>query len=380
MNALLILSYDWYFSHHWLDRAKLLQAAGYDVHVALPIHNLKLSHELQSIGLKLIHIDLQPHSTNPIVELRTVWQIWLIVNRINPSILHLITLKPVIYGSIIARTKQLTSICSLAGLGRFSDPEQNSHPLLTRGIHAFLKRFVRGTVVLENTSDKQSLQQWGLNANLQVIEGAGVDTSQYASAAKQPDPIIKILFASRLIWRKGLGELIDTCTSINQKGIRVELHIAGIHIKEDRDSIPWAKIEQWSKRKDVIWHGKVNKMPALIALCDVVCLPTRYGEGIPRILIEAAACQRPIIAPEAAGCTDILKDGHNGFMYDQSQSQGLELAIEKMIENKHRLPELGEHGRMMVLDKFSNKVILQKWEQVYTTNTQEQNSAHQANK
>ncbi|CAA0120710.1 N,N'-diacetylbacillosaminyl-diphospho-undecaprenol alpha-1,3-N-acetylgalactosaminyltransferase [BD1-7 clade bacterium] len=341
------------------------------MYVAVPICDEALGRELQSTGLQVVHIDLNPHSINPLAELHTAWQIWRIIFRLKPSILHLITLKPVIYGGVIARVKGLKTINSLAGLGRFAEPERKNYGCLAKCIRLWLKHFLSGTVVLENTWDMQNLQQLGVSANLQVIEGAGVDIDQYKSEQKSPDSIVKILFASRLIWKKGLGELVDACEAVNRDGARVELHVAGIRMVHDKDSIPRRQIERWQRQGDIIWHDNVSAMEDLISRCDLICLPTRYGEGIPRILIEAAACRRPIIAPDVAGCMDILKDGVNGFMYDRNSPLGLAQAMERAIDNKHRLGDLGESGREMVVEKFSDAVILEQWSQVYNANTQD---------
>ncbi|CAA0124421.1 N,N'-diacetylbacillosaminyl-diphospho-undecaprenol alpha-1,3-N-acetylgalactosaminyltransferase [BD1-7 clade bacterium] len=338
------------------------------MYVAVPICDEALSRELQSLGLQVIHIDLNPHSINPLAELRTALQIWRIVHRLKPSILHLITLKPVIYGGVVARIKGLKTINSLAGLGRFAEPERKSYGCLAKGIRLWLKHFLSGAVVLENTCDMHNLQQLGVTADLRVIEGAGVDIDKYNSDQKSPGSIVKILFASRLIWKKGLGELVDACESINRDGARVELHVAGIRMAHDKDSIPRRQIDRWQRQGDIIWHDNVSAMDDLISRCDLICLPTRYGEGIPRILIEAAACRRPIIAPDVAGCMDILKDGVNGFMYDRHSPSGLAQAIERAIDNKHRFGDFGESGRKIVIEKFSDTVILDQWSQVYNAN------------
>jgi glycosyltransferase involved in cell wall biosynthesis len=322
--------------------------------------------ELESIGFTVHDMNLRRASTNPFAELKLITQKYKIVKSVKPDLVHLVTIKPAVYGGFILKFLKVPSIASLVGLGIVSSKDKNDF-LLNSLIKLLLKTTISKTVVFENSADRDVIKQLGTNSRLVVIDGAGVDLDKFNYEPQVEREVVKVLFASRLLWKKGLKQLVDACDKLSSDGHNIELHVAGISDSDSEDAIPLNVIEQWSEAGKIIWHGNVGNMPELISECDIVCLPTTYGEGVPRILIEAAACGRAIIATDIPGCRDIVSDNENGYLYALENGSGLYQTLEKALQNKSKWTEMGLRGRELVKNRFSNDVVIKQWLDVYSS-------------
>jgi glycosyltransferase involved in cell wall biosynthesis len=364
LRLLYVINVDWYFCLHWVERAQAMREQGWDIHILVSITAKKNIMMLESQGFSVHRMSLKRTSKNPVVELKTVFQILKAIRNIRPDLVHFITLKPAIYGGFLLKFLKIPSVTSLVGLGIIASTKKKDY-LLISFIKVLMKFSLSKTIVLENSADKDAVKDLGLNGPLIVTDGAGVNIDRFIYLPLVESEGIKILFASRLLWTKGLNVLVEACEKLTLEGRKVELHVAGIFDVEAEDAIPHSVIEQWSESQKIVWHGHVSNVPKLIASCDIVCLPTKYGEGIPRILIEAAACGRTIIATDIPGCREIVYNSKNGYLYCPQNEVGLYQSIEKAIQNKGKLSEIGLRGRELVKDRFSNKIIISRWLDIY---------------
>ncbi|MFC6684505.1 glycosyltransferase [Marinobacter koreensis] len=165
------------------------------------------------------------------------------------------------------------------------------------------------------------------------------------------------LFASRFLYSKGLGDLIAAVGALNDDGYNCVLRICGFEDSGNPDAIPSKVLEHWSRLAFVDWLGQRRDMSNVLKSCDVVVLPTSYGEGVPRILIEAAASGKPCVATDIAGCREIIIDGVNGTLIRPEDPLALREALKQFVESPQLISNFGKAGRNIVLEKFDQGYV-----------------------
>jgi glycosyltransferase involved in cell wall biosynthesis len=277
-----------------------------------------------------------------------VWRLTKIYKDLRPDIVHHVAVKPVIYGSIAAKLAGIRAVVNaMAGLGFLFSSEKFLARLLRPAIKflfALLLNNDRTTVILQNPDDVEVLCGSGIvdRSRIQLIRGSGVDTNVY-QRRPETDEVPVVLLASRLLWDKGIGEFVEAARTIRREGIQARFVIAGEGDDENPASISSNQLQEWSNEGNVEIWGRRTDMPAVFAGVHIVCLPTSYGEGVPKVLIEAASCGRPIVATDAPGCREIVIDGRNGILIPINDTEALASAIRKLLLS----------GRQLVKEQFS---------------------------
>jgi glycosyltransferase involved in cell wall biosynthesis len=364
---------DWYFCSHRLQLAIAAKEAGYSVYVITRVN----SHgaEIEAAGLNLVPVTLSRRSKNPIVEAIFIRKLIRIYKDIYPDIVHHVAIKPVIYGSIAARLAGIQNVVNaMAGLGFLFSSGQPTARLFRPAINflfGLLLNNNRTTVILQNPDDVDVLCGSGTidRRRVRLIRGSGVDTDVYGYEAESNEVPI-VLLASRLLWDKGVGEFVAAARTIRRSGIDARFVLAGDNDDENPGSISTAQLKEWNDEGAVECWGHCTNMPNIFAGIHIVCLPTAYGEGIPKVLIEAASCGRPIVATDAPGCREIVIDGKNGILVPVNDTEALSTAIRKLLHSPLLRKSMGEFGRQLVEAQFSlervNRETLAVYESVAT--------------
>jgi glycosyltransferase involved in cell wall biosynthesis len=364
---------DWYFCSHRLQLAIAAKEAGYSVYVITRVN----SHgaEIETAGLNLVPVTLSRRSKNPIVEAIFIRKLIRIYKDICPDIVHHVAIKPVIYGSIAARLAGIQNVVNaMAGLGFLFSSGQPTARLFRPAINflfGLLLNNNRTTVILQNPDDVDVLCGSGTihRRRVRLIRGSGVDTDVYGYEAESNEVPI-VLLASRLLWDKGVGEFVAAARTIRRSGIDARFVLAGDNDDENPGSISTAQLKEWNDEGAVECWGRCTNMPNIFAGIHIVCLPTAYGEGVPKVLIEAASCGRPIVATDAPGCREIVIDGKNGILVPVNDTEALSTAIRKLLHSPLLRKSMGEFGRQLVEAQFSlervNRETLAVYESVAT--------------
>lgn len=370
-NILLyVVNVDWYFALHWLARACAARDAGYAVHVATRCTDKKNFERWKNLGLIAHHIPFDKISTNPFKETVCLCKLKGLIRSLSPTLVHCVTVKPNLYGGLLGIHFGIPSIKSVTGLGAvFSNPGFKFlvlRKLVLLG-YRFIDRLGEGAFIFENNEDHRFFKNRAVAVRqpAELIRGAGVclDTFPFRK------PIAKngttILFAGRLLKDKGLAILVDAVTRARQQGISLDLEVAGILDDNAVDTISPKILDTWHRRGLLRWLGEIRDMPELIAKSDVVALPTRYGEGVPRILLEAAATGRALIASDVAGCRDVVIDGVTGLLVPPDDVSALTTAIIELARNPVKRKKMGEAGAAMVSQRFSESLVVAETLNVY---------------
>lgn len=367
-KILFIINVDWYFKLHWMERAEFLRDCGYSISLMTNFSSEESKQSLMNIGISCHDMSLKRKSVNLFHDIITLITISKTISQVRPDMIHCITIKPNIYGGLINTISyKLPIIYSITGLGAVFSSRKGLFPLVKRfviNIYRFISNN-KSCFVFENSDDYSLFFRENIikNNNGVVIKGAGIDLNRFLPS--EPPLQRRVLFAARLLKDKGLHHLVAAKRALEARGIVFTLQVAGIIDKDVRSAIPLSEIEHWNQKGDIEWLGNVQDMPSLIKNCDIVCLPTTYGEGVPRILIEAASCQRAIITTNVSGCREIVEHDKTGLLAEPGSVDSLANCLEFLLSDNERIVSFGTDGRIKVEKEFSQEIVFEKTLQIY---------------
>ncbi|WP_251941169.1 glycosyltransferase family 4 protein [Salinibacter ruber] len=357
-----------FFVSHRLPIAHAAQERGYEVHVATPED--PYVPDLKAHDLIWHELELEGKSLNPLQELRTIIHLIQLYREVAPDLVHHIAFKGVLYGSIAARIARVPRVVNaFTGLGHlFSNDTVKIR--LVRWVVLQASRFGFGhpnsRTIFQNPDNVDEFVDRGVldREQVRLIKGSGVDVTTFDPAPQPPDPPVVIL-ASRLVWDKGVGEFVEAARLLEKKGIEARFALVGKSDPLNPNAVPEDQLNAWDENGPVEWWGFREDMPSVFANAHAVCLPSYYREGIPKVLIEAAACERPIVTTDMPGCREIVHDGENGFLVPPQDATALAEALLKVLTSPDRRRQMGARGRQIVQEEFSLERVVRDTMSVY---------------
>ena len=354
-KILFFVTEDWFFCSHFLDRAIAAKNAGYEVCVVTRVQ--RHGDQIESRDLKLIPLELRRRAINPWREFRLIRQLVQICRVELPDIVHHVALKPIVYGTIAARAARVKAIVNApVGMGYvFSSREWKARlvrPLVILSYRRLMNPG-RSIVIVENPDDQRMLVGLGVadREHTRLIRGAGVNLDVF-TAKEEPQGIPIVVLAARMLWDKGVGEFVRAAGRLRSAGIAARFVLVGNTDLGNPAAIPKSQLKAWQTSGDVEWWGHRDDMPDVFAQAHIVCLPS-YREGLPKVLIEAAACGRAIVATDVPGCREIVRDGENGYLVPARNAVALAAALKKLILDNSLRRRMGRQGRKIAEDEFS---------------------------
>ena len=354
-KLLYFVTEDWYFCSHRLALAIAAQKAGYEVVVVTRVN--QHAELIRSHGLKLIHFELSRRSRNPFIEFGMIWRLLRVYREEQPDIVHHVALKPVLYGSIAARLTGVPAVVNaLAGLGfLFISKHFQARVirLLVESAFRLLFNDPNVRVIFQNPDDMALLTSHGVLVTKQgvLIRGSGVCTLQF-NVTPEVYGLPLVVLASRMLWDKGIAEFVEAVRQLRGQGVAARFALVGEGDPDNPASISNKQLSQWQNEGIIEWWGQRDDMPRVFAQSHIVCLPS-YREGLPKVLVEAAACGRPIIATDVPGCREIVHDGENGLLVPAKDFYALANALRQLIDNPSLRIAMGKRGREIAESKFS---------------------------
>jgi glycosyltransferase involved in cell wall biosynthesis len=368
-RILLVANVEWYFALHRMPLARALRAAGCEVTVAAGIE--RNDHRIiEAEGFRFLPLSLERRSTAPHRQLAAIWELFLLYRRERPALVHHFTIKPVIYGSLSARWARVPAVVnSIPGLGyMFLGTGLGGRFRQSLAAAAYRCALAGDTthVIFENPEDRSRFvgQRIVPPERTTLIRGVGVNINDFAPAP-EPRGVPVLLLASRLLWDKGIGELVEAGAILKQEGLSCRVVLAGIPDAGNPNSVPQEQLECWHARGDIEWWGLRKDMPEVLRQATIVVLPTTYPEGIPRILIEAASAGRPIVATDAPGCREIVRQGENGLLVPVRDARAVAQAIASLLRDPELRARMGTRGREIALTGFSEEQVVRETLAVY---------------
>ncbi|MCD0506098.1 glycosyltransferase family 4 protein, partial [Bordetella petrii] len=321
-----------FFLSHRLPLALAAQRAGYDVHVATMAGDSVA--DIVSHGLTQHVVPMTRSGKNPLQELRTLWALYRLFRQLRPDVVHLVTIKPVLYGGIAARLAGVPAMVSaISGLG-FVFVAQGAKAAMIRQVVATLYRLALGhgnsRVVFQNGNDRDVLCGLGAVRDEQVvmIRGSGVALADFPAVDEPPGPVAALM-VSRLLRDKGLLEFVEAARLLKQRGTEVRMLLAGGVDPGNPASASQSDVDAWRAEGCIEALGERSDVAALYAQAHIAVLPS-YREGLPRSLIEAAACGRAVVTTDVPGCRDAIEPDVTGLLVPARDAQALAYAIVRL--------------------------------------------------
>lgn len=335
-----------------------LIADGYEVHVVAPVDDI--SSALEGLGCIFHAVPMSPQGYNPLEDLRLVLALSALYRRVSPKVIFHYTIKPNIYGSVAARLAGAKSIAITTGLG-YVFLNVGLVSWVSKLLYRIALRFPQSVWFL-NHEDRGAFISGKLvdSSKCAVLPGEGIDLTYFRqlSDITGPSECFTFLLIARLLWDKGIGEYVDAARQLGGRHRNVRFLLLGPGDSGNPAAIPIEQIERWQEGGVVEYLGEAADVRPAIAAADCIVLPS-YREGVPRVLLEAAAMERPVIASDVPGCKDIVDHGVNGYLCAERNADDLASKMEAMLQlGASARREMGRAGRAKVQREFDEKKVV----------------------
>jgi glycosyltransferase involved in cell wall biosynthesis len=363
VKIILFANTEWYLYNFRLALAQALRSEGHEVVLVSPPG--KYSQRLEEAGFRWLSFPLSRRGTNPLAELATIWRLRNLYRLEKPDIVHHFTIKCVLYGSLAARLagvriRKSAVINAITGLG-FVFIGQGWRAGGMRWLVKILYRIaLKDTqVVFQNEDDRALFFEMGLVTESQacLIPGSGVDTARFKmEPARETLPVV-VALPARMLWDKGVREFVEAAQILKAQGVPARFALVGDTDPNYPACVPEHQLNEWQSSGIVEWWGWQEDMVAVYRQADIVCLPS-YREGLPRTLVEAAACGRVLVAADVPGCRSIVRPGENGLLVPVRDGKALAEALCTLILDADLREKMGRCGREIVVREYSTERVL----------------------
>ncbi|MGH7628496.1 MAG: glycosyltransferase family 4 protein [Gemmatimonadales bacterium] len=361
-TLLMVISEDWFFWSHRRALALAAHEAGFDVVIAAP--ERAHADAIRGLGLTLVPLrELDRRSRRPVQEWRTVRELVRVYREVRPDLVHHVTIKPVLYGSLAARLAGVPAVINgIYGLGHvFSGRGQRAALLRTAVTAAYRASFRllgrRLHVTFENAADRDRFIRLGICRTTQasVIRGMGFDpVTFHPRPFPAGEPVV--MMAGRLLWSKGVRQLVEAVARARANGAVCRLALVGAPDPGNPAAVPESQLREWAAAGAAEWWGHRSDMPQALEQATIVALPSAYAEGLPKVLIEAAAVGRPLVATDIPGCREIVRDGENGYLVPSDDVPALAGAIDRLVRDRALRERFGRRSHELSVE-FTDAVV-----------------------
>lgn len=352
---------------HRLVLVKGALAAGYDVHAIAPEGEGAAT--LEALGVPVHRWRLDRKGQRAATEALTLARLVALYRQVKPQLVHHVTIKPVIYGSLAAKLTGVRGVVNaVSGLG---------YIFLAHGLRAGARRRAIAAayrsalgakntrVILQNDDDEADLRKLGaLSPSAQVVKirGSGVDLNRFAPS-EEPKGTPVVVLPARLLRDKGVVEFVEAARLLKREGSAVRMVLAGALDPGNPAAVTQTELDGWLRENAVEWWGHRTDMPQVFRESNLVCLPS-YREGLPKALLEAAASGRAIVTTDAPGCRDVVDFGRLGPLVPVRDAKAIALQVRRLLDPAVRAPlakALAEHAAQ----HFSETQVLEQHLDVY---------------
>jgi glycosyltransferase involved in cell wall biosynthesis len=366
VKVLLFANTDWYLYHYRLSLAQAMQERGWEVVAISPPG--EYAPRLQQAGFRWLPFPFSRRGKNPFSDLNLLRRLMDIYRVERPDAVHHFTIKPVLYGSLAARWLKIpTIINAIPGLGHVFIDESIPGRILRRIVMQFYRFALHNTqVIFQNPDNRALFVRYGLVQDGQhhLIRGSGVDVERLAPLPEpEGDPVAAL--PARLLWPKGVSEFVEAARQLKAESIQARFALIGRGDPGNPQAVPEDQLRAWDDAGDVEWWGWTDNIFSIYDRSHIICLPTYYGEGVPRSLIEAAACGRPIVATDQPGCREVVQDGDNGLLIPAQDAIALADALRTLITDPDLRQRMGRRGRDLAVERFSVGQVIRETLAVY---------------
>ncbi|MEE7492651.1 glycosyltransferase [Methylobacterium oryzae] len=344
-----VVTEDWFFASHFLPMARAAIGMGLSVAVVTRVRAHRAA--IEATGVQVVPLEAERASLNPMAAGYAAGQLAAILKALKADIVHCIALRGILVGGTAAAMAGIPSrVFALTGLGLVGARSDR----LGRAARLALRVLIRGPLassrtrfLFENPDDALALGLDPLDRAVTVVGGAGVDPAVFVPRPLPPMPPLRVAVVARMLWSKGIDVAVEAVRLARAQGAPVELSLYGAPDPSNRRAIDETTLRGWS-RDGVAWHGATTDVAGVWAGHHVACLPSRGGEGLPRTLLEAAACGRALVASDVPGCRSLVRDGVEGLLVPPEDAPALATALARLCGDAGLVAALGAAARARI--------------------------------
>jgi len=356
-RLLYVVTEDWYFLSHRLPMARAARAAGFEVHVATNVG--EDGEDIENEGFTLHPVRFLRGRLSPFRSLRTIMALRKVYRTVDPAIVHHVAMQPTALGIVASIGGRFATVYGITGLGYSFIAESGKARSLRRGLRMLLRFGLnrrRATGVVQNPDDRDVLVGIGVKPEqIVLIAGSGVDADRLRPIP-EPDGPVTVAFVGRMLDDKGVRTLVAAHRMLRASNVVCELLLAGSPDPANPASIPQAEIAGWGREEGISWLGQVGDIATVWRRAHIAALPSRR-EGLPKSLLEAAACGRPLIATDVPGCREIVIHDKTGLLVPVDDPQALAAAIQRLVRSSPQRVRFGVAARRLVDERFSADLV-----------------------
>lgn len=345
-KILIITSDDWYFLSHRLPMAEAAKTTGMDV-IVVTSGGTRVS-EIEALGYRHIQLNaISRKQRGPIRFLKTIGVLRRLLDEEKPDIVLNVGLRISVFATTANLGRGKPVIVNLiAGLGYLFTSKKVHARIMSPAVKIMMRFLFRRPNVHLVTQNKDNFEFFdcdiiGNAERITLIAGSGVDPNRFKSI-NQPDHPLIVTLAGRMIWSKGIREFIAAAAILKERYKDIRMILVGAPDAANRESIPLETLQSFNENGLIEWWGFQTNIAEVWNKTAIAVVPTWYGEGIPKVLLEAGACERPVIVSDISGCNDVIKDGVNGLLIPPRDAGALADAISRLIESPEERKIFGQ--------------------------------------
>lgn len=362
-KLLIVVNADWFFVSHRLRLARAARDEGFEVHVASTESEAAATIVAEGFGFHRIFIDRG--GTNPVRDARTIRDLLRVYRSVRPDLVHHVTVKPVVYGGLVARVLRIPSLNAITGMGH-AFIEKPDESFASQGLRAALRAAWRVSLggefawsLFQNESDRSYYESHGIAPRERafLVPGSGVDTAHF-SERPLPEGTPLVLLPARLIWAKGIAEFVEAAALVRAKMPGCRFAIVGRLDADNPAAVDLATVEQWVSEGVLEWWGSVaqREMPEKYAQATLVVLPS-HSEGLPLAVVEAQAVGRPVVTTDIPGCRHAVLPEETAWLVPPRSASALAAAIVEALSDRIELERRAKNARRFAVERFREEAI-----------------------
>jgi glycosyltransferase involved in cell wall biosynthesis len=359
-RVLLLVTEDWFVLSHFKPLVAVLREFAREV--AVVTRSSGRTAEIEALGARVIEFDYRRSSTNPAVEMASAMGLARILKAENPDVVHLIAMKPIVLGSAaLALSGPRPAVVHMTGLGLLGFTDKPLLRLYRAGSMRLIGQTIRkpsSFLLVENTDDLEFLRVQGADPGPRfgVLPGAGLDPDAFPALPPPRHETPSAAFVGRLIRSKGVDILMSAFERLEAQGSPLRLELYGPS-DLNPDAIAPELLETWCKAHNAHWPGRTSNVREVWQHVDMFVLPARGGEGMPRAMLEAAACARPLVVTDVPGCRHFVRHGVEGLVVPPNDVTALAEALHRLANDRELRERMGAAARRRLLEGFTEEHV-----------------------
>lgn len=356
----MVVNEDRFFLSHRKDIAIRAKESGLDVTIVAKDTGYRS--EVDSLGLKMIELPVNPTGVNIFEEFKTFHFLLRLYVREKPDIVHHVGLKSILWGGLAAKLARIHGVVNaVSGLGVMFSQEKKS--VMAEAILSVIRYSCHRknvATIFQNAEDRKLFVDKHIvkNENVYYTRGSGIDLKTYIYTPEPETSVIQVIFTARMVVEKGVEVLINAAECLkNQYAGKVRFILCG-SLSSNPKAISESYLKEHCDGEYICWLGHRSDIRQLLECSHIMCFPSYYREGVPKSLIEAAAVGRPIVTTNSIGCKDVVIDGYNGFLVPIKDSIVLAEKLAVLFDDQMLRRTMGVNSRKMAEKYFSIDTVI----------------------